>query len=103
MAMVLFCQCGSDKVDVDKWDNQRMLLKCFTCERTAWVDGFTVGKLDFVEQLFGAILDQSRKYRKRNPADREKLLRERFDRKRAGTFAFSRTMRFVTVCNNPRR
>ena len=76
-------QCGSDKVDVDKWDNQRMLLKCFTCERTAWVDGFTVGKLDFVEQLFGAILDQSRKYRKRNPADREKLLRERFDRKRA--------------------
>jgi hypothetical protein len=81
--MVLFCQCGSDKVDVDKWDNQRMLLKCFTCERTAWVDGFTVGKLDFVEQLFGAILDQSRKYRKRNPADREKLLRERFDRKRA--------------------
>jgi hypothetical protein len=42
-----------------------------------------VGKLDFVEQLFGAILDQSRKYRKRNPADREKLLRERFDRKRA--------------------
>ena len=50
MAMVLFCQCGSDKVDVDKWDNQRMLLKCFTCERTAWVDGFTVRKLDFVEQ-----------------------------------------------------
>ena len=83
MAMVLFCQCGSDKVDVDKWDNQRMLLKCFTCEKTAWVDGFTVGKLDFVEQLFGAILDQSRKYRKRNPADREKHLRERFDRKRA--------------------
>jgi hypothetical protein len=49
MAMVLFCQCGSDKVDVDKWDNQRMLLK----------------------------------FQKRNPADREKLLRERFDRKRA--------------------
>jgi hypothetical protein len=49
-----FCQCGSDKVDIDRWDNQRMLLKCFTCERTAWVDGFTVGKLDFVEQLFGA-------------------------------------------------
>jgi hypothetical protein len=83
MAMVLFCQCGSDKVDIDKWDNQRMLLKCFTCERTALVEGFTLGKLDFVEQLFGAILDQARKYRKRNPTDRDKLLRERFDRKRA--------------------
>ena len=81
--MVLFCQCGSDKVDVGKWDNQRMPLKCFTCERTAWVEGFTVVKLDFVEQLFGAILDQSRKYRKRNPADRDRLLPEPFDRERA--------------------
>ena len=83
VAMVLFCQCGSDRVDIDKWDNQRVLLKCFTCERTAWVEGFTVGKLDFVEQLFGAILDQSRKYRKRNPAERERILRDRLQQKRA--------------------
>ena len=79
--MVVFCQCGSDKVDIDRWDNARALLKCYTCERTAWVEGFTLGKLDFVEQLFGAILDQARKYRKRNPAERQKLLRERFQRK----------------------
>jgi hypothetical protein len=81
--MVLFCQCGSDKVDIDTWDNQRVLLKCFTCERTAWVEGFTVGKLDFVEQLFGAILDQARKYRKRNPAERERLFRDRLQQRRA--------------------
>jgi len=40
-----------------------------------------LGKLDFVEQLFGAILDQARKYRRRNPAERQKLLSERFQRK----------------------
>ena len=81
--MVLFCQCGSDRVDIDKWDNQRALLKCFTCERTAWVEDFTVGKFDFLEQLFGAILDQSRKYRKRNPAEQARLFRERLQQKRA--------------------
>lgn len=81
--MVLFCQCGSDRVDIDKWDNQRALLKCFTCQRTAWVEGFTISKLDFVEQLFGAILDQSRKYRKRDPAEHERLFRDRLQQKRA--------------------
>jgi hypothetical protein len=55
----------------------------FYLRANGWVEGFTLGKLDFVEQLFGAILDQARKYRKRNPADRDKLLHERFDRKRA--------------------
>jgi len=81
--MVVFCGCGSDKVDIERWDNQRALLKCYTCERSSWLEGFTIGKLDFVEQLFGAILDQARKYRKRNPAERDRLLRERFERKRA--------------------
>jgi hypothetical protein len=81
--MVLFCQCGSDRVDIDKWDNQRALLKCFTCQRTAWVEGFTISKLDFVEQLFGAILDQSRKYRKRNQAEHARLFRDRLQEKRA--------------------
>ena len=51
--MVLFGQCGADRVDIDKWTNQRALLKCFTCGRTAWVEGFTGSKLDFVDQLFG--------------------------------------------------
>lgn len=81
--MVVFCGCGSDKVDIERWDNQRALLKCYTCEHSSWLEGFTVGKLDFVEQLFGAVLDQARKYRKRNPSERDRLLRERFERKRA--------------------
>jgi hypothetical protein len=49
-----FASSGSDKVDIDKWDNQRMLLKCFTYERTAWVDGFTLGKLDANRATKGA-------------------------------------------------
>jgi hypothetical protein len=74
---------GSDKVDIERWDNRRALVKCFSCDQSAWVEGFTLGKLDFVEQLFGAILDQTRKYRKRNPAEQQKLLNDRLQRKMA--------------------
>jgi hypothetical protein len=83
VAIVSFCQGGSYRVDIDKLDNERVRLKCFTCERTAWVEGFTVGQLNFVEQLFGAILDQARKYRKRNPAERERRLLDRLQQERA--------------------
>jgi len=79
--MVLFCQCGSDKVDVKQWQNGRAQFHCYTCERSSWVEGFTLSKLDFAEQLFGAILDQARKHRQRDPADRAKLLQERLQRK----------------------
>ena len=81
--MIVFCECGSDRVNIDRWDNHRALLKCFTCERTSWVEGFTLGKLDFVEQLFGAILDQARKYRERNPVEQQRLMQQRRDEKRA--------------------
>ena len=84
VAMIVFCQCGSDRVDIVRWDNRRARVKCFTCEEEAWLDGLTLGKLDFVEQLFGAILDQARKSRRRNPEEREKLLRQRREGQRAG-------------------
>ena len=82
--MLVFCQCGSDKVDVARWDNQnRALFHCYTCEQEQWVTGFTLSKFEFAEQLFGAILDQARKHRQLNPADRERLLRERALRRKA--------------------
>jgi hypothetical protein len=46
-------------------------------------DESSIGQLNFVEQLFGAILDQARKYRKRSPAERERLFRDRLQQKKA--------------------
>src|SRR5262249_47558724 len=80
VAMILFCMCGSDKVDIARWDNKdRALLECQTCKRTHWIEGFTIGRFDFVEQLFGAVLDQARKYRKRDPSDRMQLLQHQIE------------------------
>jgi hypothetical protein len=44
--LILFCQCGSDRVDITQWNGTRARLRCFTCEREAWLDGFTVSDLD---------------------------------------------------------
>ena len=75
--MILFCQCGSDKVGVKRWDNRPALFECYTCQQSTWVEGFTLGKLDFVEQLFAAVLDQVRKYRERDPAVAARQRQER--------------------------
>jgi hypothetical protein len=75
--MIVFCCCGSDKVIIQRWDKDRALFKCCSCEQERWVEGFTLGRFDFVEQLFGAVLDQARKYRERNPEEKAGLLRER--------------------------
>ena len=82
--MIVFCSCGSDKVHVKQWQGARALYECATCERTAWVEGFTLSKLDVVAQLCGAVIDQARKYRERPPQERSKLLEEHLQRKSAG-------------------
>jgi hypothetical protein len=46
MAALLFCQCGSDRVDIANWNVARAWIKCFTCGREAWIDGFTVSEFD---------------------------------------------------------
>lgn len=75
--VVLFCQCGSDRVDIAQWNGTRARLLCFTCEREAWLDGFTVSDLDPVRLTTAALVDQARKHRKRSPQEMDALKRAR--------------------------
>ena len=52
VAVVLFCQCGSDRVDIKLWNVRRAQLHCLTCGQEAWLDGFTVSEFD-PAKLFG--------------------------------------------------
>ena len=77
MPVVLFCQCGSDRVDITQWNGSRARLRCFSCEREAWLDGFTVSEIDPVKLVTGALIDQARKHRKRSPQEMDALRRAR--------------------------
>ena len=77
VAMVLFCQCGSDRVDVGQWNGSRARLHCYTCGREAWLDGFTVSEFDPAKLFAAALIDQARKHRKRSPDEMETLKRTR--------------------------
>ena len=55
VAMLLFCQCGSDRVDVTNWNANRPRIHCFTCGHESWMDGFTVSEFD-PARLFAAAL-----------------------------------------------
>jgi hypothetical protein len=77
VAVVLFCQCGSDRVDVTQWNGSPARLRCFTCEREAWLDGFTVSDLDPVKLVTAAVIDQARKHRRRSPQELDALKRAR--------------------------
>jgi hypothetical protein len=71
VAMLLFCRCGSDRVDIGQWNGPRAQLTCYTCGQTAWLEGFTVGEFDLMRSLTGATVDQARKHRKRSPLETE--------------------------------
>jgi len=73
--MILFCRCGSDRVDITQWNGQRCLVTCYTCQNSTWVDGFTLGEFDLVKNLIGAAIDQARKHRKRNPSEMQAIQR----------------------------
>jgi hypothetical protein len=75
--VLLFCQCGSDRVDVTQWNASRARLRCFTCEREAWLDGFTISEFDPGKLLGMALIDQARKHRKRSPQEVDALRRAR--------------------------
>ena len=77
VAVVLFCQCGSDRVDITQWNGSRARIRCFTCEREAWLDGFTVSDFEPGKLLAGALVDQARKHRKRSPHEAEAIKRHR--------------------------
>jgi hypothetical protein len=73
VAAVLFCQCGSERVDIKVWNGTRAQLHCFTCGREAWLDGFTLSEFDPAKLLTAAVVDQARKHRKRPPEEVQRL------------------------------
>lgn len=82
--MLLFCDCGSDRVTVVRWDKGRGLFRCLSCEMERWIEGFTVAEFDFIGFLWGAVLDQARKHRHRDPAIIDRMRKKReADRKAA--------------------
>ena len=72
MPVVIFCQCGSDRVDIKLWNNRRARLQCFTCGQEAWLEGFTVSDFDPAMLLTAAVIDQARK----RPPDEVKRIEE---------------------------
>lgn len=73
MAVLLFCQCGSDRVELGQWNGIRVRLRCGTCGRECWLDGFTVSEFDPAKLLASALVDQARKHRKRSPEEMRKV------------------------------
>jgi hypothetical protein len=67
MAVLLFCQCVSDRVDMKLWNVRRAQLHCLTCGHEAWLEGFTVSEFDPAKLLTAAVIDQARKHRRRSP------------------------------------
>jgi hypothetical protein len=73
VAVLLFCQCGSDRVDIKLWNVRRAQLHCLTCGHETWLEGFTVSEFDPAKLLTAAVIDQARKHRKRPPDELRRL------------------------------
>lgn len=73
MAVLLFCQCGSDRIELGQWNGARVRIKCGTCAREARLDGFTVSEFDPAKLLAASLVDQARKYRRRSPDEIRKM------------------------------
>lgn len=81
MPVLLFCQCGSDRVDVKLWNGRRAQLECYTCGQNAWLEGFTVSDFDPARLFTAAVIDQARKHRKRPPEDVRQIQEHRRPRR----------------------
>ena len=77
MPVLLFCQCGSDRVDVKLWNVRRAQIYCLTCGREAWLDGFTVSEFEPSRLIAAALVDQARKQRKRSPDELQRIQQDR--------------------------
>ncbi len=77
MPVLLFCQCGSDRVDIASWNLRRARIRCSTCGHETWLDGFTVSEFDPSKLLTAALVDQARKHRKRSPEEVARIQSER--------------------------
>jgi hypothetical protein len=72
VAVLLFCQCGSDRVDIKLWNVRRAQIHCRPCGQEAWLDGFTVSEFEPARLLGAALVDQARKHRKPAPEDMQR-------------------------------
>jgi hypothetical protein len=77
VAALLFCQCGSDRVDIKLWNVRRAQLHCLTCGHEAWLDGFTISEFEPMKLMTAALVDQARKHRKRSPDDLQRVEEQR--------------------------
>jgi hypothetical protein len=84
VAVLLFCQCGSDRVDVHMWNGSRAQIRCLSCNHEAWLDGFTVSEFDVSKLLTAAVVDQARKHRKRSPDEVSRIQSQRALNQRRG-------------------
>lgn len=73
VALLLFCQCGSDRLTTGQWNANRVRIQCLSCNHEAWLDGFTVSDFDLGTLLSAALVDQARKHRKRSPDEMRKI------------------------------
>jgi hypothetical protein len=82
VAVLLFCQCGSDRVDIAAWNGKRSRIRCMTCGQESWLDGFTISEFDPAKLLAAALIDQARKHRKRSPEEIARIQSARVGEKR---------------------
>jgi hypothetical protein len=82
VAVLLLCQCGSDRVDIKLWNVRRAQLQCYSCGQEAWLEGFTVSEFDPTKLLTAAVIDQARKHRKRPPDEAQRIEEHRKTRSR---------------------
>ena len=81
MSVLLFCQCGSDRLSLGQWNGRRLQLRCLSCNHEAWLDGLTVSDFNVSDLLGAAIVDQARKHRKRSPDEMARIQSERVGRR----------------------
>lgn len=88
VAVLLFCQCGSERVDVKLW-NVRAQLHCLTRVHEAWLDGFTaVSEFEPAKLPTPAVIDQARKHRRRPPEEVGRIEEHRKQQSRWGRQLF---------------
>jgi hypothetical protein len=80
VAVLLFCQCGSDRVEIKLWNVKRAQLHCLSCGQEACLDGFTISEFDPAKLIGAALVDQGRKHRRRPPDEQQRIVEPAPDR-----------------------
>ena len=74
--VLLSCKCGSDRFDI-RCGTPESSVSGLTCGQVSWLDGFTVDEFDLSKLLSGALINQARKHRKRNPSETQRVDEQR--------------------------